>query len=339
MNLEDVAKEAGVSRATVSRVLNNERSVSDKTRAHVLEVVERLNFSPNHAARTLVTQRSDIIGIVIPDYANVFFGDSSYFPMLLQGIVETANELDYSILLSISQRNENREHFAQRIIRNRMTDGLVIASIKNDDPLLARLAANIRCFVMVERPLADLNNISYVTSDNVQGGFIATEHLIKLGRRRIAHITGNMTIADAQDRLDGYQKALAEAGIPYDTDLVHWGEFSYYHGYEGAKQLLQYKPDAIFAASDTVALGAMQAIEEAGLCVPNDIAVIGFDDLDEASKSKPQLSTIRQSVRQKGAAAANLLIDMIKGESEEPRQIVLPTELVIRESCGGAQSA
>ncbi len=338
MNLEDVAREAGVSRATVSRVLNNERSVSDKTRTHVLEVVERLNFSPNHAARTLVTQRSDIIGIVIPDYANVFFGDSSYFPMLLQGIVETTNALDYSILLSISKRNENRDHFAQRIIRNRMTDGLVIASIKNDDPLLERLIANTRCFVMVERPLRNSDRFSYVTSDNIQGGYIATQHLIKLGRRRIAHITGHVTIADAQDRLEGYKKALTEANIPFDADLVYEGEFSHHHGYEGAKSLMAHKPDAIFAASDTIALGAIQAIEEADLSVPRDIAIVGFDDLDEASKSKPQLSTIRQLVRQKGAAAANLLIDMIKGDSPEPRQIVLPTELVIRESCG-AQSA
>lgn len=334
MNLEDIAKEAGVSRSTVSRVLNNERYVSEKTRTRVMEIVERLNFSPNHAARTLVTQRSQIIGVVIPDFANVFFGDNSYFPMLLEGVMETANDLDYSILLSVSKRDEDRDRFTQRIMGNRMTDGFVIASITHNDPLFERLMSNIPRFVMVERPLRYEEKISYVTSDNVHGGFIATEHFIKLGRRRVAHITGHLNISDGQDRLEGYKQALQAADIPYDPDLVYVATFSYQSGYEGAKALLPHKPDAIFTASDTIALGAIQAIKDAGLRVPEDVGVIGFDDLAEVAKSNPPLTTVRQLVQQKGSIAATMLIDMINGKFTEPQRVSLPTELVIRQSCG-----
>jgi len=334
MNLEDVAKEAGVSRSTVSRVLNNERYVSAKTRTRVMEIVERLNFSPNHAARTLVTQRSQIIGVVIPNFTKIFFGDNSYFPMLLEGVTETANTLEYSILLSVSQRDEDREHFSQRIIRNRITDGFVIASITHDDPLFEQLIANIPRFVMVERPLRYADKISYVTSDNVHGGFIATEHFIKLGRRRVAHITGHLNISDGLDRLEGYKQALQAADIPYDPALVYNGAFSYQSGYEGAQALLPHKPDAIFTASDTIALGAIRAINEAGLRVPEDVGVIGFDDLVEVAKSNPPLTTVRQLVQEKGAIAASMLVDMINDKFTEPQRVSLPTELVIRQSCG-----
>jgi LacI family transcriptional regulator len=334
MNLEDIAKQAGVSRSTVSRVINNEPYVSEKTRTRVLEIIERLNFSPNHAARTLVTQRSRVVGVVIPHTANVFFTDNSYFPMLLQGIASAANVRDNSILLWLSQQDEDREHFSQRITRNRISDGLIVASVTDNDPLLDRLINATPHFVMVERPLRYADRISYVSVDNVKGGQMATEHLISLGRRRIGHTTGHLNISDGQDRLIGYKKALERAYIPFNPDLVAEGQFSYDGGYAAMKRLLVHRPDAVFCAGDTAALGAIQAITEAGMRVPDDVAVVGFDDLDVATQSTPQLTTIRQPIQQKGSAAADLLIDLIDGNIEGPRQVLLPTQLVIRHSCG-----
>ncbi|MDZ4763180.1 MAG: LacI family DNA-binding transcriptional regulator [Chloroflexota bacterium] len=334
MNLEDVAKQAGVSRSTVSRVVNNEGYVSDETRARVLEVIERLNFSPNHAARALVKQRSDVVGVVMPGTANVFFGDNSYFPMLLQGIAEAADQREYNMMLCLGHPNEDREAFSRRIIRNRIADGLIIASISGDDPLIDRLIKAIPYFVMVERPLYHEDAISYVTADNLRGGQIATEHLINLGYRRIAHITGHLNISDGQDRLVGYRRALERAGIPFNPDLVHLGRFSYDAGYHSMKALLEHHPDAVFVSSDTAALGAMRAIQDAGLRIPDDIGVVVFDDLDVAVRATPALTTIRQPVQKKGEAAFALLLDLINGAIQSPHQIILPVQLVIRQSCG-----
>jgi LacI family transcriptional regulator len=334
MNLEDVAKQAGVSRSTVSRVVNNEGYVSAKTRARVLEVIERLNFSPNHAARALVKQRSNVVGVVMPGTANVFFGDNSYFPMLLQGIAEAADQRDYSMMLSLGHPNENREAFSRRIMRNRIADGMIIASISADDPLIDQLVQSVPYFVMVERPLYHEDIISYVTADNVRGGQIATEHLLGLGYQRIAHITGHLNIADGQDRLIGYRRALERAGIAFNPDLIHVGRFSYEGGYHGMRALLEQRPDAVFVSSDTAALGAMRAIQEAGLRIPDDIGVVGFDDLDVAPRAAPALTTIRQPVQKKGETALALLLDLLNGAIQPPHQIVLPVQLVIRESCG-----
>ena len=214
------------------------------------------------------------------------------------------------------------------------SDGLLIASISYNDTLFDRLVEYTSSFVMVERPLRYADRISYVSVDNVHAAEIATEHLIQLGRRRVAHITGQMTISDAQDRFTGYKNALRKADLPFDSDLVAQGLFTYEAGYNAMKSLLPHKPDALFAAGDTTALGAMQAIYEAGLRIPDDIAIVGFDDLDVATKATPPLTTIRQPIQQKGALAAQLLIDLIDGKTKSPHQILLPTQLVIRQSCG-----
>lgn len=334
MNLEDIAKIAGVSRSTVSRVINKEGYVSPATRSRVMEVVEALNFTPNHAARTLVTQRSHVVGVVVPGTAKVFFGDNSYFPMLLQGVAEAVNVHHYNMLLWLGESNEQREQFNQRILRDRICDGLVLASVFVDDPIVTELVSSNRTFVMVERPMIYEDRVSYVTSDNVQAGRMATEHLISLGYRRIAHITGHMNISDGRERLQGYREALEASGLGYDPDLVYEGSFSYEGGYEGMTHLLPKRPDAVFIASDTAARSAIQVIEAAGLRVPEDIGIVGFDDLDVATNATPHLTTIRQHVQEKGTAALNLLIDLIRGQVKGPQRVILPTELIVRESCG-----
>lgn len=330
MNLEDIARKAGVSRSTVSRVLNNERYVSAEVRERVQRVIDAEGFRPNAAARTLVTRRSNIIGTAISQTANVFFGDNSYYPMLLQGIAEACNQRDFAMMLWLAESNEQREPFSRRVIRDRHADGIIITSVSEDDPLFAYLVTHNRRFVMVETPPRLAEQVSYVTVDNIAAAMEAVDHLLAIGRRRIAHITGAIGIQDAKDRLEGYKRGLTRAGIPVNPDLIQYGQFHRNDGYQCMKRLLPFGPDAVFAAGDTIAIGAIDAIREAGLRVPEDIAVVGFDDLDVAAQN--QITTISHSVQAVGSTAASLLIDQILGRLEHPHHIILPTRLIVRRS-------
>ncbi|MEZ4670708.1 MAG: LacI family DNA-binding transcriptional regulator [Anaerolineae bacterium] len=332
MKLEDIARKAGVSRSTVSRVVNDDPNVNEITRVRVQKIIEQEHYQPHPAARALVTQRTQLLGVAIPQTTNVFFGDNSYFPMLLQGIAETTIQRDYAMLLWLSQSHEERLGFSDRVTRNRQADGLIIASVTQEDPLFSKLIRMKRLFVMVESPPRFEDIVNYVSIDNIAATYEVVKHLIGLGRRRIAVITGQINIRDGVDRLRGYESALNDAGIGVDPELIYYGQFSRPYGYEGAKHLLHMKPDAIVCGGDTIAIGAIDAICEAGLRVPDDIAVTGFDDLDVAVHSDPPLTTIRHSVQHVGALAAQLLIDLIEGKIQAPHHIVLPTELIVRRS-------
>ena len=332
MKLEDIAKKVGVSRSTVSRVINNQPYVGERTRQRVLKVIEQEQFQPDPAARALVTGRTEIIGVAIPQTTNVFFGDNSYYPMLLQGIAETTIKRDYAMLLWLGHSHEARDNFSERVSKNRQPDGLIIASVTENDPLFSRLITLKRTFVMVETPPRFDEIVNYVTIDNVRASEQVVEHLAKIGCRRIATITGGLNIRDGVDRLAGYKSGLEKAGLPVDPAMIYPGQFSRDFGYAGMKHLLSLKPDAVVCGGDTIAIGAIAAIKEAGLKVPDDVAIVGFDDLDVAVHSDPPLSTIRHSVQRVGEVAAQLLIDLIEGKVQPPHHIVLPTELVVRQS-------
>lgn len=334
-NLEDIARKAGVSRSTVSRVINNEPYVSERTRAKVQAVIEAEGFSPNPAARMLVTQRTRVIGVIIPHTLLVTFQDPYYYPTLLQGVSEITHARDYATLLWWGQSRDEEERFTQRLLRqNRLMDGLILASATSNDPLIEKLVDLGTPFVMVERPARFQDRISYVSVDNVQAAQNAVSHLLSLGRKRIGTITGALDNVDGQDRLVGYRNALEMAGVPYDPALVAEGRFTHQSGIVGARKLIRENVDAIFAANDITAIGAIQAIKEAGLRVPEDIAVIGFDDLPSSVQITPQLTTVRQPIQQKGITATSLLLDLIEGKIEGPQHILLPTQLIIRQSCG-----
>lgn len=334
-NLEDIARKAGVSRSTVSRVINNEPYVSERTRAKVQAIIDSEGFSPNPAARMLVTQRTRVIGVVIPHTLLITFQDPYYYPTLLQGVSETTHDRDYATLLWWGQSRDEEERFAQRLLRqNRLMDGLILASATSSDPLIQKLVDLGTPFVMVERPARFEDRISYVSVDNVQAAQNAVAHLLSLGRRRVGTITGALDNVDGQDRLVGYRNALEMAGIPFNPALVAEGRFTHQSGVVGARRLVREKVDAIFAANDISAIGAMQAIKDAGLRVPDDIAIIGFDDLPNSVQSTPQLSTVRQPIQQKGIIAAGLLLDLIEGKVEGPQHVILPTQLIVRQSCG-----
>lgn len=338
LNLEDIAAKAGVSRSTVSRVINNSPFVSAQTRQRVLEVIEAEGFAPNPAARALVTQRSQVIGVVIPQIPAVVFEDAYYFPTLLQGISRVTGQHDYSMLLWLGQSGEDEERFYRRIERNRLIDGVIIASAHSDDPLIEHFLRTNTPFVMVERAEHHRDQISFVSVDNISAAQQAVAHLIRLGRRRIGTITGKLAIPDGRDRLEGYRRALYEAGLPPDSTLIVEGDFTHRSGYEGMKRLLRQGVDAVFAASDITARGALQALQEAGARVPDDVAIVGFDDLPTAVQVTPPLTTVRQPIEEKGARAAEILIGQIEGTVPGPQQILLPTELIIRQSCGATQS-
>jgi LacI family transcriptional regulator len=335
MNLEDIAKKAGVSRSTVSRVLNDEPNVNPATRELVWQIIRKENFQPNPSARALVKKQTEIIGVVIPTSENIFYTDNNYWTQLLAGISQATRQRNYAMLLWLGAMTGDDELSIPKVANNRLMDGIIIASLKHDHPLFKQLLTLPYPFVMIDRPLENANQINYVSVDNVAAAEVATTHLIEMGRRRIAHISGDMNIADAHDRLQGYKNALIRAGLPIDSKLIVEGYFTQKAGYDATQQLLRYHPDAIFAGSDTVAVGALRAAREAGLDVPDDLALIGFDDVDVATHVHPALTSMRQPLIAKGAAAAGLLIDLIQNKLQTPQHVIMDTELVMRQSTVG----
>jgi LacI family transcriptional regulator len=333
MKLEDIAKKAGVSRSTVSRVVNGDDYVSEKTRIKVMKVIDDEGYTPNPAARMLVTQRSQVIGAIVSSFA---FDDSFYFPTVMRGIGDATAECDYGMLVWMGETMNDLDRLSRRVLSNRLVDGLILSSTEIDSPLLERVVLSRTTFVMLERPTKFTDQISYVTVDNVRAACDAVEHLLKLGRQRIAAITGRLNNIDAVDRLTGYKMALQNADRPYDEHLVQQGYFTREGGYRAMKALLPYKPDAVFVATDQMATGALNALQQEGLRVPQDVAVVGFDDLPIASSTIPSLTTIRQPIYEKGFKAAVLLMNLVEGKADVPQQVILPTELIVRESCGAA---
>ncbi|MBI5670879.1 MAG: LacI family DNA-binding transcriptional regulator [Chloroflexi bacterium] len=340
LNLEDIARLSGVSRSTVSRVINNHPNVREATKEKVMRVIREQNFHPNPVARMLATQRAQIIGIVVSQTATTFFNDtSSYFPTIIQGIADTTNERNYGTLLWLNNGSdsENEENFYRRIIHNRLMDGVIVISGSSSRILVDHLAETNIPFVCIERPHGVADRTTYVSINNVEGAKQAIRHLVSLGRRRIGVVMGPPENTDATDRLAGYYEAMQEAGLEVDPAWVFVGQFTTETGLQGARALLSQRVDAIFAGSDQIAIGLLQAFHEEGVRVPEDVAIVGFDDLPSAVEVTPQLTTVHHPIREKGAVATRLLLEQIEGRSVEPQHIFLPTHLVIRQSCGAAR--
>ncbi|MCP4142219.1 MAG: LacI family transcriptional regulator [Chloroflexi bacterium] len=333
LTLEEIGKLAGVSRSTVSRVVNGQPDVKADVRERVMKVVRETGFVPNPAARSLAAQRSGILGLVIPRSVATFFGDP-YFSRLTQGISQACYEQGYMLSLFLFYTEKEEELLLPRIAQRSFLDGVIVQATTDADPIIPQLQKSTMPFLVVGRLNEMPDNLSFIDVDNVSGAKNAVEHLIKLGHERIAHVSGRVDNRPAADRKIGYEKALSENGIPIDSNLIVNGEFSEEGGYAAAQALLPYKPDAIFAASDTMAVGVVRALKDAGLLVPNDIAVMGFDDLIPAQRSEPQLSTVKQPILRFGVSAVEVLINIIEKGDMPPRQALYDTELIIRNSCG-----
>lgn len=331
LTLEEVGKLAGVSRATVSRVINNTGNVDPVLRQRVEEVIQETGYRPNLVARSLASNRSNILGLIIPSVAQTLFADP-YFPALIQGISQACNTNDYTLSLFIFHSPQEEAQVFNRALGSGLLDGLIVTTNRIEDPFFDQMIDRNLPFVYVGRPHNNL--ASYVDVDNVIGVLLAVKHLIRLGYQRIAHVAAPLDTTVGIDRKQGYENALIEAGMPVDENMIAVGNFSQDSGYVAMRHLLSKQPDAVFVASDTMALGAIQAIHSAGLRVPEDIAVVGFDDLPPAEKANPPLTTVHQPIIQSGRIAVETLLDILDAGAEPPRHIILPTKLVIRASCG-----
>jgi len=339
LTLEEVGRLAGVSRSTVSRVVNGDPHVRDGVREKVWQVIRDTGYQPDAAARSLATGRSGVIGVVIPEAVTKLFTDP-FFPLLLVGITATCNRYHYQLMLSLFNGPTHPDEMYRRIIGSGHLDGVLIASAPTDDPFFPKLLQDGTPFVLVGRHPDE--RVHCIDVDNTGGARMAVEHLIRLGHRRIATITGPLRMASGQDRLEGYRQALAAHRLPLDEALIVEGDYTQPGGSIGVQRLLPAAPTAIFCGSDVTAIGALKALREAGRRVPQDLALVGFDDVHIAAAVEPALTTVRQPIEALGSMAADLLLNLLanppQSRAAAPR-IVLPTQLIVRASCGALSRA
>ena len=334
--MKRIAGELGVSITTVSKVLNNREDIGNATRARVLAKVAELGYQPNAVARSLTLRRTHTLGVVIPDLMHSFFVE------IVAGLESVASARGYGILLCSSSEDPIKERQELEMLRQRQVDGVVLASANasGNTDLLQRLSSLGMGLVMIDRDDHADVRCDRVVTDDEEVGRLATAHLIAQGRKAIAHITGT-SVVHAKRRADGYRKALKAAGIKAPLDWMVRGGFKEADGYRGMQRLLALKPrvDGVFAANDPSAIGAMKAVWDAGLRVPEDVAVVGAGDIALGDLLRVPLSTISWSREDQGKAAAKLLLDRVEadpaGQAVHTRRIVIPPHLVVRRSSGG----
>lgn len=333
LTLEEIGRRAGVSSATVSRVINNRGNVRGETHERVMQVIHETGFQPNAAARRLAGQQAQLLGLIIPETANILFTDP-YFPRLIEGVAEACQSHDYLLTLFLFHAVEEERKLSPRLLQASLIDGVIITATQIGDPLIDQLLEAEIPFVQIGH--ADSPSVNYVDADNLSGAYMLVSHLIRFGYSRIAIIAGPLTNQAAVERLNGYRNALRDRGLRAAPELIVTADYTETGGYDAMVHLLSLRPEAVFVSSDTMALGALRACRDNGVVVPDEMAVVGYDDLPPARQSEPPLTTVRQPVRRAGALAVETLIDIITHGSVPPRRIILPTELIVRASCGTA---
>lgn len=329
--LEQVARLAGVSRATASRAVNGGNRVSPRSQAAVDAAVRELGFSPNPAARSLVTRRTDSVAVVVPEPDERVFADP-FFARTLRGVTEVLSDRDLQLVLLLARPGEEESRML-RYLGRRHVDGAIVVSHHRSSGLADHLADLRLPCVFVGRPWTGADRVAYVDTDNVAGGKQATEVLITRGCHRIATIAGPSDMTAGSDRLDGWRGALLAAGL--DDSAVEYGNFSEEGGYEAARRLLAHHPDldGIVAASDLMALGALTALREDGREVPRDVALIGYDDVGIAERTSPQLTTVRNPISEMAEQATRMLLEQIDaGRPAHAVRVIFPPAVVGRDS-------
>jgi DNA-binding LacI/PurR family transcriptional regulator len=326
--LEAVAARAGVSRATVSRVVNGQATVTPDIRDAVMRAVDELGYVPNSAARSLVTQRTDSIALVVSEPPTRVFSDDPMFSTVIRSASSELETADKQVVLMLGGTPKSHARI-ERYIASGHVDGVMLISMHGADPLPSAIARMGVPVVSYGRPAVPVP-LPYVDNDNVGGAEKAVRHLLDRGRRRIATIAGPQDMIGGQDRLTGYRNALRESDR---RSIVAVGDFTRESGAIAMRQLLEDDPklDAVFIGNDLMAIGALQSLRLAGRRVPDDVAVVGFDDIEMARYTEPPLTTVRQPIQQIGRELARHLLRQVAGEDVDP-VVLLPTELVIRES-------
>lgn len=325
--IREVASRAGVSPTTVSHVINNTRFVSADARQRVLDAMAELNYRPNVLARSLRRGETRTLGLILPDSANPFFAE------IARAIEDAAFSTGYSVILGNSENELTKEQVYVDVLVNKQVDGLIFVATGDHSPSLEQLVGDGLPVVVVDRRLSDLE-VDTVLTDNLQGGLTATRHLIGLGHRQIACITGPSNLTPSAERVIGYRRALEEQQLPVDENLIRKGDFNPHSGYCAASELLNCRPrlSAIFVCNDMMAIGALRALSEAGLRVPQDCSLVGYDDIELASYITPPLTTVRQDKAALAEAAVQLLLERVAEPGLPARTRILPAHLVERQS-------
>jgi LacI family transcriptional regulator len=327
ITIREVAEKARVSPTTVSHVVNNTRFVSEDVRTRVVIAMRELNYRPNALARSLRRGETHTLGLILPDSANPFFAEIGH------AIEGAAFALGYSVILCNTENDDNKERLYTEVLENKQVDGMIFVAAGENHESISAIIKNGLPLVMVDRDMGSLE-LDTVTTDNHHGGMIATQHLLSLGHQIIGCITGLSNITPSADRVTGYRAALQQAGLPVEESLLVRGDFHAPSGYSAAMQILQRtpRPTAIFVCNDMMAIGALRAAAQLGLRVPEDVAIVGFDDIELASYTTPPLTTVAQPKQEIGQLAVKLVFERMGSPSLPPRHNVLSTQLVIRES-------
>ncbi len=331
VTLKDIAKRARVSAMTVSRVVNRTGNVDPETQQRVEDAIAALNYVPNRLARGLISQKTKTIGLIVPDVVNPFFAP------VVRGAESTARKAGYRVLLCNSEADLRLEReYVEDLVAHRV-EGLLVAPASDRSRLcLLPLLRSGFPVVLVDRLLPDTDCDS-VVSDNITGARRLVEHLIRIGHRRIAHFTESDDVSTGRDRLEGYRQALVEAGIPFNEELIFRTTVDRIGGYRATLQMLSLHPlpTAIFAVNNMTTVGAMEALRERGLTVPNDIGLVCFDDVEHLAVLSPFLTVVDQPAETFGKLGAQLLFERIDHKAgARSRRILLQPDLIVRESCG-----
>jgi len=331
VKLKDIARKANVSVSTVSRVINKSKYVSPELAERVNSVIKETGYMPDQIARSMVTKRTKLIGIIIPDISQRFYS------ILLSGIEEVTSEYDYNILICNINDNLEKEYKYLNILKTMRADGIIIMHEKFSEKVEDYLRSIDIPIVLSSVKSRNLKAIS-VNIDDFRASYDAVEYLIRLGHRKIAMIGGDLQdITTGKNRFAGYRQALKDYGIEYSESYFRIGNFKINDGYRAMDEILnankKNRPTAVFVVSDEMALGAIDCITDRGLKVPDDISVVGFDDIDLASSVKPKLTTVHQPIREIGRMSAELLIKQLENKSISVREVVIDHSLVIRDSC------
>jgi len=327
ITLKMVAESAGVSVNTASRAINNKQDINLETKKRVLKIAQDLGYVRNDTAVALRTKKTGTIGVVIADNRNPFYAE------VLNGMEVAARKKNYHIILANTQRDYRKEEEAINLLLNKRVDGLLIAPVQDrDDDIKKLIEANIP-FVIVGRDFNDID-LDAVYNDEVKGGFLATEYLIKKGHKKIAFINGVLHKSPAKGRLKGYKKALKECEIPFNDALISVGDIDVKDGYERTKQMLKKNLNftAIFAYNDMMAFGAMQAIKEKGLRIPENIGLVGYDDILFSSLISPALTTIKLKKQELGVESVKLLLSRINGNRKKAKKVMLDVDIITRKT-------